>query len=111
MTVVNPPPPPNPQQFLQLVTPQTLQLAYGTGTCTWTASATGSATLTVTHGLTRIPAAVLCSYNGNAGGGLTFSCYFAVQTKTATQFTVIAITAGAAQPINAFAGFDWIAVG
>jgi hypothetical protein len=100
------------QTFLQLLVAGTVQLAYGSNaTVTWTASAVNSAQTTITHNIGRIPAIVVCVYNGVSGGGLTVAAGFAISSKTATTFVVNGVTWGTAQPLNATANFDWLAIG
>lgn len=96
-----------PLSFLQLLTAKDLQLAFGTGTVTFTASA-NSAPQVVSHGIGRTPQVVFLQTNNNGtfGGGI---CFFVVATSSTT-FTAEAFTA-ANGSVTGTASYYWIAIG
>jgi hypothetical protein len=89
------------QGLLQLAVPGKLRLAYGTGTWSFTASAT-SAESVVTHGLGATPVVVLICSTFEAAFGITF-------TYGATTFSTIGYATSAIT--DSTASFVWLALG
>lgn len=73
----------------------------GTGTCTWTASATSAATV-VSHGLPTTPTSVLTASRN-------VPAEYAVTARDATTFTVTGYTTTGVVITNTLT-FDWVAL-
>jgi hypothetical protein len=97
------------QQFLQLLTAGTLQLALGIVNLTWAANANASGTATVTHNIGRVPQVVLALLNGTGGPTAAFA---QVVGPTTTQFQIYAVFNGTTTWVaGGTLPFGWIAIG
>jgi hypothetical protein len=111
VTVANPPPPVNPQQWLQLLTPATLQFAYGTGTFVWPGATNQSNQSLINHGLPRTPIA----FGGIATGLGPGPIGFFVWSPGAPSSTQIILQGASLNGASVTAGtggtFQWWAIG
>lgn len=94
--------------FLQLLSAQKLQLAFGSGSATFTSSGL-SGTVTVTHGLGRTPQRVfLQTYLAGGSSGTVITAHIIGGSETTTTFQMFMSSNSV---LNGTFAFGWLAIG
>ena len=97
--------------FLQLLSAQKLQLAFGSGTLVWPGASNQSNQFTQAHGLSGTPKAYGAFSNGLAPGGLSFYMFSQTAADATNVYLLGRGNAGSNPSAGTGGAFTWWAIG